>query len=115
MESAGQDVAQEPADEVVGRERHHLVSIAAFDPVVLPLEGDALVVERDQPTVGDGDAVGVAGQIGPAQPWARRTGACCRPPIRFCAVAPDMWQILVGRSAAHDCRRTAVVRLGVRR
>ena len=40
------------------------VSIAAFDPIVLPLEGDAVAVEGDQATVGDGDAVGVAGEIG---------------------------------------------------
>ena len=32
--------------------------------VILPPEGDALLVERDEPAVGDGDAVGVAGEIG---------------------------------------------------
>ena len=32
-------------------------------PIILPLEGDALVVGRDQAAVGDGDAVGVARKI----------------------------------------------------
>ena len=51
VESAGQHMDEEPADELVGRERHDLVSIAALDPVVLPFEGDAVVVERDQSAV----------------------------------------------------------------
>src|SRR5437899_668090 len=50
--------------ELVGGERHALVSIAALDAVVLPLEGDALLVEGDQAAVGDGNAVGVTRQIG---------------------------------------------------
>ena len=34
-----------------------------FDPVVLPFEGHAGLVERDEPGVGDCDAVGVAGEV----------------------------------------------------
>jgi len=64
VESVWQHMDQETADELVGCERHHLVSIAAFDPVVLPLESNGLVVECDQAAVGDGDAVGVALEIG---------------------------------------------------
>lgn len=37
-----------------GIERHQLVSLGTFDEVVLPLEGDGAVVERDQAPVGDG-------------------------------------------------------------
>ena len=54
---------QEAADELVGRERHRLVTLGAFDPVVLPFESDALPVACDQAPVGDGDPVGVAGEI----------------------------------------------------
>src|SRR5947207_13150136 len=55
---------QESADELVGVERHHLVvSLGAFEAIVLPLEGDALVVERDQAAVGDGNTVGIAGEV----------------------------------------------------
>ena len=64
MEAAGQDVQEKAADELGGVERHGLEPVAAFDPVVFPFEGDALVVERDEPGVGDGDAVGVAREIG---------------------------------------------------
>ena len=59
----GQHVHQEAADELVGIERHHLVALGTFDAVVLPLEGDAVVIDRDQAAVGDGDAVGVAREI----------------------------------------------------
>ena len=63
MEAAGQHVDEEAADELGDGERHHLGPFAALGPVVLPLEGHAGVVERDEPAVGDSDAVGVARQI----------------------------------------------------
>ena len=63
VESCGQDMDQEPADKLVGCERHHLVTLGAFDPVVLPFEGDALVIACDQAPVGDCDPMGIAGQI----------------------------------------------------
>ena len=64
MEAARQHVQEKAMDELGGVERHGLEPVAAFDPVVLPLEGDARLVERDQPGLGDGDAVGVAREIG---------------------------------------------------
>src|SRR4030095_9388916 len=64
MQAFWQHVDKEAANELVGGERHLLVSIAALDAVVLPLEGDALLVEGDQAAVGDGNAVGVTRQIG---------------------------------------------------
>src|SRR5262245_26095870 len=63
VEACGQYVDEEAADELVGGEGHHLVSFAAFDPVVLPLEGDAAVIACDQASIRDGDAVGVAREI----------------------------------------------------
>jgi hypothetical protein len=63
VEAVGQDVDEEAADELVSGERHDLVSLVPLGPIVLVLEGDALVVERDQPAVGDGDAVGIAREI----------------------------------------------------
>ena len=54
-----QHVDEEAADELVCAERHAFVSIAALDAVVLPLEGDAVLIEGDQAAVGDGHAVGV--------------------------------------------------------
>src|SRR5215470_1700237 len=41
-----------------------VVSIAALDAVILPLEGDALLAEGDQTTVCYANAVGVTRQIG---------------------------------------------------
>ena len=55
VEALWQDVHQETTDELVGIERHGFVSVGAFDPIILPLEGDAVVVEGDQAAVGDGD------------------------------------------------------------
>jgi len=54
--------------------RHRGVAVGTLDPVVLDLEGDTPPVERDQAAVRDGDAVGVARQIGErglgASEWA---------------------------------------------
>src|SRR5947207_114919 len=36
VEASGQDVDQEPADELVGWERHCFVTLRAFEAVVLP-------------------------------------------------------------------------------
>ena len=63
---------EEAAGELIRGERHRLVACTAIGAIVLVPEGDAFLVERDQPAVGDGDAVGVAGQIsehrlGPAE------------------------------------------------
>src|SRR5271167_4663473 len=63
VQALGQDVDEEAADELVYCERHRLVAIGAFEPIVLVFEADSVFVEREQPAVGDGDAVGVAGQI----------------------------------------------------
>ncbi len=64
VEAARQHVQEKAADELGGVERHGPEPVAAFDPVVLPFEGHALLVERDEPGVRDRDAVGVAGEIG---------------------------------------------------
>src|ERR1043166_5092578 len=64
VEAAGHYVDEEAADELIGGERHHLGPLLALGTIVLPLEGNAFVVELYQAAVGDGDAVGVARQIG---------------------------------------------------
>ena len=60
VQASWQDVDEEATDELARGERHDLVAGAAVGSIVLVFEGDALLVERDQPAVGDGDAVGVA-------------------------------------------------------
>src|ERR1700730_12769418 len=55
VETVGQDVDEEAADELVGVERHELVSGVALGPVIFPFEGHALAVEGDQPAVGNRD------------------------------------------------------------
>src|SRR5436190_18408384 len=52
VQALGQHVDEEATDELVGGERHALVSIAVLDPVILPFEGDALLVAGNQPAVG---------------------------------------------------------------
>jgi hypothetical protein len=63
MEARRQHVDQEAPDELVSRQRHRLVAGGALDPIVLVLEGDAVLVGGHQLVIGDRDAVGVARQI----------------------------------------------------
>src|SRR5262249_57418301 len=58
------DVDEEAADELASLEGHGGVAAWSLDPVVLDLEGDAPLVGGDQAAAGDGDAVGVARQVG---------------------------------------------------
>src|SRR5919106_494220 len=64
VEALGQDVEQEAPDELAGYEGHGAVSLLPVATVVLVSERHAVLVEGDQPAVRDGDAVGVAGEIG---------------------------------------------------
>ncbi len=64
MEALRQDVDQEPADELGGGERQDLLTIPTFGAIVFPSEGDSGAVASNQPAFGDGDAVGVARQVG---------------------------------------------------
>jgi hypothetical protein len=64
VEAVGQDVHQKAADDLGGVERHGPEPVAAFDAVVLPFEGDARVVEGDEPGIGDRDAMGVTREVG---------------------------------------------------
>ena len=64
------------------RQGHGLVAGACRGAVILPTEGDAALVEGEQPRVGDRHPVRVAGQIGEHRSPARRRGAWHRRPIR---------------------------------
>jgi hypothetical protein len=54
-------VDEEASQELVCRDDHDLLLATAS--VVLPEEGDAFLLELQETMVGDGDAVGLAGQI----------------------------------------------------
>ena len=64
VEAFGKDVDQEAPDEFMDRQGHDLVALDPLGSVVLPGEGDLVIVDADQPAVGDGDPMGVAGEVG---------------------------------------------------
>src|SRR5262244_2717509 len=64
MKPVWQNVEQEAADKLVGTEGHCAVPRLPVAAVVLVAEGHAALVESNEPAVGDGDAMGVAGEIG---------------------------------------------------
>lgn len=64
MEPQGQDMDEKTADELMCCQSHELVAGLSLGPVVLPFEGDAVVVAGNKAAIGDGDTVGVSTEIG---------------------------------------------------
>jgi len=62
VEPVGQRMKKEAANELVGPELHDFC--CAVLAIVLPGKGDMIVVESDEPAVGDRNAMGVAAEIG---------------------------------------------------
>ena len=59
--AAGQDVKQEAAQELLGTERHPSLLISVG--IILPAESNLVMLERHEAMVGDGYAMGIAGEI----------------------------------------------------
>ena len=74
-------MAEESADELAGGKRHGPVTAWAFDAVILVAERDADLVGGDQPTVGNGDTMGIARQIGQYRLRATKRGLCVDIPL----------------------------------
>jgi DDE superfamily endonuclease len=81
MEALWQDVDEEPPDELIGRQRHRLVTGWAVDPIVLVPEGDAVLVGSQEPAIGDGHAGGVAREITQDLPGSGERLSCVDHPI----------------------------------
>ena len=60
-EAGRQDMEQEAADELDRIEVHDAAAVVV--PGVPPAEAHLSVLEAEEPSVGDGDPVGVAGQV----------------------------------------------------
>src|SRR6202035_3164052 len=61
LEAFGENVDQEPADELLGSKCHSFVSVVIA--IVLPAELNFVVIKAEQSVVGDGDAVGIACRV----------------------------------------------------
>ena len=59
--AARQDVEQEAAQELLRIERHHSLLITVG--IILPTESNLVMLENQEAMVGDGDAMGIAGEI----------------------------------------------------
>src|SRR5271154_4590097 len=107
VETLWQHVDEEAADELVCGERHSLLTVAALDAVILPSEGDAVLVEGDQAAVGDGDAVGIARQIGQHGLWTAERTLGIDDPFPSCAPLQAMRRMIVLRRDERRCRRSS--------
>ena len=106
METLGQDVEQEAPDELVGAERHCAIPRLPVAAVILVAEGHAALVESDEPAVRDGDAMGVAGEIGEHRfgPGEGRLGV--DEPVLPLAAARDARRRRLGAAGPRSRQRT---------
>lgn len=76
METAGQNVGQEAADEPAYGQAHCLLAITALDPAIFPTERNGLSIGADEAAVGDRNTVGISAEIGKYgfRPTERRFG-----------------------------------------
>ena len=75
VEALRKNVEQEAADEFIGAQCHGALAIGAIAAIILVAERDTMFVERDQPTVRDGDAVGISRQKASGNRGAQRNDA----------------------------------------
>ena len=115
VKAVGQHVDQEPADELVRGEPHHLLPVAGLDAVVLPAEGDRLGVRADQAGVRDGDTVGVAAEIGQHRLGAAEGRLGVDHPLGSCAAARSRRRRPLRPPARPDRRRRPARRRGAAR
>ena len=67
VESVGQRVQEEAADELVWRQLHDFDGTVLA--IVLPGKSHMVIIKADKAAVGNGNAVGVAAQIGQNLGW----------------------------------------------
>ena len=85
MEAVRQGVKQEAPDELEGVESHHLR--LAVMAIILPAEADAAICQADEPRIGDGNAMGVAAEIGATPALAHQRAVWRKLPTRLGAAA----------------------------
>jgi hypothetical protein len=64
VEAVRKHMKEKASDKFVGMKTHDLLTVATIATVILPSEGNMVVIGIDDAAVGDGDTMGVAAEIG---------------------------------------------------
>ena len=88
VEALRQHVHQEAPDELVRRERHGLPAGGAVDAIVLPAEGDAVIVGGERGGGSRWRRGGCSGTDSAAPPRVPRTAPCSRRPTWYACSGP---------------------------
>ena len=70
VEPVRKDVDRETSDKHGPDHAHNLLAVTILDAVVFPSQRDVIGISADQAVVRDGDAVGIAAQVGKYGLWA---------------------------------------------
>lgn len=64
VEAIRKHMKEKAPDELVGMKTHDLLTVATVSTIILPSEGDMVVIDMDDAAVCDGNTMGVAAKIG---------------------------------------------------
>jgi hypothetical protein len=91
-EASGQDVQKETAQELSGAKSH--LTLLATAGVILPAEGDALLIESQQAVIGNSHAMGVATEIAQHLHGAAESGLGINHPVVAMETADEFCELL---------------------
>jgi hypothetical protein len=101
-ETFGQHMQKEAAQELDGGEGHPPLLLAVG--IVLPTEGDVLPVKGQESMLGDGDAMGVAAQVGKDLRRSPKGRLGIDHPVMAMKAARQFTELLlVGQGGAGSC------------
>jgi hypothetical protein len=64
VEAIRKHMKEKAPDELVGMKPHNLLTVATVSTIILPSEGDMVVIDMDDAAVCDGNTMGIAAKIG---------------------------------------------------
>lgn len=92
VEAVGKQVQEKPPDELVRMKAHDLLAITSIAPIILPSEGNMVVIKFDDAAVGDSDAMGVSAEVGEHLVRTAKRRLCIDDPFdaaRTCEMAAE--------------------------
>ncbi len=106
MKAGWQDVDEEAADELIGREGHRRIAFASFGAIILPLEGDGVFLIADESPVRDRHPVGVQRKVSQHRFGSRERSFGVDNPVGL----PVRHEVLVERVAFTEVCERAIER-----
>lgn len=115
MEAGGKHVQEKSSDELVRMKAHDLLAITSIEPIILPSEGNMVIIKFDDAAVGDSDAMGVSAQISEHLLRTAKGRLCIDDPFdapRLCEMAAEDGNVVEMGEVVEEVQFALSERLG---